>query len=369
MNKLLAYLACLCVGSMPFLGKLNAQNLKNKPQIVQPNHYKSNFSLFPLIYYSPETKIGLGVANIYLFKADSTTRTSSIESVVVFTQKKQIIVEPVWTIFTKKERYLIRGIAAYNKFPEFFYGIGANKTSTFKENIEYEYIKFNAQVLKKTLPKLFVGAQCQLYDTYNIHYQENSSIVPNSFFGYSSSFVSGLGLAMVYDSRDDINTPQKGIYAEFSNVVYGKYVGSQYQFNNYIVDLRHYKKITKQGVLATQLYANLNFGEVPFKQMGTFGGAFLMRGYYNGRFRNNHSLALQTEYRHSIANTRWGFTLFAGAADVSNKITNFRLSDVKLAAGAGIRFRLFKNDRASIRIDGGLGYKSKGFYANFTEAF
>ena len=120
MKKLFAYIACLCVGSMLFLGKLNAQNLKNKQQIVQPNHYKSNFSLFPLIYYSPETKIGLGVANIYLFKADSTTRTSSIESVVVFTQKKQIIVEPVWTIFTKKERYLIRGIAAYNKFPEFF---------------------------------------------------------------------------------------------------------------------------------------------------------------------------------------------------------------------------------------------------------
>ncbi|QHV95360.1 hypothetical protein [Spirosoma endbachense] len=66
------------------------------------------------------------------------------------------------------------------------------------------------------------------------------------------------------------------------------------------MDIRRYNLLAPHTVLALPGFANLNVGEVPFKLAATFGWSFLLRGYYNGRYRDNNALAFQAEVRQRL---------------------------------------------------------------------
>ena len=98
------------------------------------------------------------------------------------------------------------------------------------------------------------------------------------------------------------------------------------------------------------------------------GGNQIMRGYYQGRFRDNNQVALQAEYRRQVI--PWlGFVLFGSVGDVAASVDRFDLGDFKAAGGAGVRLMIDKKDRINIRFDYGLGRDTSGFYFAFAESF
>jgi len=133
-------------------------------------------------------------------------------------------------------------------------------------------------------------------------------------------------------------------------------------------DFRYYKKINKKLVWANQFVSQNTIGEVPFLLLPKLGGPFLARGYYQGRFRDKHMHVLQTELRQDLF-WRLGIVAFGSLGAVENEFLMNAVKDLKWAGGAGLRFKMSKNDRANVRLDFSFTPDSKGIYIFFAEAF
>jgi gas vesicle protein len=186
------------------------------------------------------------------------------------------------------------------------------------------------------------------------------------------SVYSGFGLNVLYDSRDNINTPYKGTYANFILNTFKDWTGSSYNSSLLYMDLRHYVKLTDNytQILGFWGLANLTFGDVPYLNLPRIGGDDWFasgRGYTAGRYLGEKLLYLETEYRVNVY--KWfGVNLFANAHTVSEKSGDFDY--INPGYGVGLTFRAIKQSRSTINLDYGAGKDgSSGLYMRFISAF
>ena len=358
-----------CTTAAGWNGTEKLTDQRDTVRIHKPeSHRKLQFIPLPVMFYTPETHVAYGVLGVCLFRTDSNARTSNVDFAVIHTQNQQTVIEPTYTIFTKGEKYLIRGMLLYTKFPEFYYGIGPGTTDEQKELVSYKSLRAYNRFLRQIKPGWFVGLQQQYFKTFDISRSSDRQLPAQTLIGGLGSVVNGMGIASVVDTRDNIYSPVRGWYADISFMEYGQLLGSEFGFTNYLADLRHYRSISPNTVLAGQLYLNFNVGEVPFKQAATLGGSSLLRGYYNGRYRDNNAMIIQGEVRQRIIG-RLGGVLFASAGDVAAHINEFSVADLKLTGGGGLRFLISRKEHLNVRIDAALGKRTHGFYINISEAF
>lgn len=92
-----------------------------------------------------------------------------------------------------------------------------------------------------------------------------------------------------------------------------------------------------------------------------------MRGYYEGRFRDNNIVEAQIEIRQHLWR-RNGMVVWVGAGNVFESIRKFDFAETLPNFGIGYRWE-FK-DRVNVRIDVGTGKDFKpSFMININEAF
>ncbi len=107
---------------------------------------------------------------------------------------------------------------------------------------------------------------------------------------------------------------------------------------------------------------------MPLIELAALGGPELMRGYYDGRYLDRNLVAGQVEYRRPLTG-RLGMVVFAGAGQVAPKPTGLRLDRFKPSFGAGIRFKIVKEENLNVRFDYGVGRGTSNYYFNIAEAF
>lgn len=333
---------------------------------------KGSWVALPVLYSSPETRLGFGALAMHLFKpagADSLTRTSNIQAYILYTLNKQLLISPRYTIFFKNDRYLLQGNMGYFKFPQFYYGIGNQLPQQNEELVDYTLFRLENKFMKKLSPAIFGGLQWNFYKVFDVTPAPEgilSITQPSGWQGYQAS---GLGLVAAYDTRDVVVNPLKGSYLEISTTFNNALFGSDYRFSRLHLDARRYYKINKLGhVLALQAIARLTSGVVPFLELPELGGDRLMRGYYEGRYRDKQYLAAQAEYRAPLF-WRIGAVAFAGLGDVAPSLDAFKTGELKPSYGLGLRFLVNKAERVNIRLDYGWGKETSGFYLEITEAF
>ncbi|MVM34328.1 BamA/TamA family outer membrane protein [Spirosoma sp. HMF4905] len=358
---------------LPFLGVGHSISFHSDQAIsvadtAKESHHRFQIIPLPVVFYTPETKIAYGVLGVCLFRTDSTARTSNVDFAIIHTQNAQTVVEPTYTIFTKEEKYLIRGMLLFTKFPELYYGIGPGTTDDEEELISYKSLRAYNRFLRKVKPGWFVGIQQQYFKTFDITRSSDRQVPAQTLIGDLGSVVNGIGIASLVDTRDNIYSPVRGWYADVSFMEYGQLLGSEFGFTNYLFDIRHYRSLTPNTVLAGQFYLNLNIGEVPFKQAATLGGSSLLRGYYNGRYRDNNAVIMQAELRQRLIG-RVGGVIFAGVGDVAHKPSEFEIRDLKPTGGLGLRYLISRKEHLNVRFDAAVGNHTHGFYVNISEAF
>ena len=238
------------------LGAFCSNGYSNTLTDTLPGKKYTHFRPFPIAAYLPETKFAGGALGVLLFKAgnDSNTRTSNVDFAIVYTQRGQLVIDPMCNIFTKKEKYVIKSAVLYTKNSEYFYGVGNGTIKESRENITFNSVKINLRVLKKVKANFFVGFQYQYFNTYNINYPPHSSLKYQHIEGGSGSITSGLGPSLVFDSRNSILTPTRGHYFEISNFIFSRKLGSRFNFTNFIIDFRKYIKVNKRGIIAFQSF-------------------------------------------------------------------------------------------------------------------
>lgn len=325
----------------------------------------------PTFGYAPETRIYAGVVALFTLRhwADSLTRVSTAKAEMSYTQNRQFILETGVNLFTPGERWNVEATAGWRRFPEFWWGLGNTAPDSAKELYDARRLEVDARVSRQVHPHLFAGLRYRCQYMYKV--EADSGILVGKVYipGGRGGFYSGLGPSLSYDSRKNVLNAREGWYLHGSALCFARFTGSSLPFWRVEMDLRKYLPC-RQGkdVLALQAYSLFHPGDPPFRLMSLLGSDREMRGYYQGRYRDQYYTDIQAEYRLRLF-WRLGAAAFAGAGNVWGKWSEPAGFALKPSMGGGLRFLMDKKDNVNLRIDFAVGHKTTGFYIAFGEAF
>jgi hypothetical protein len=325
---------------------------------------------FPILFYTPETRFGFGAAGVFIFnfKKDSLLAPrSSINLGFTYTQNKQVLFYLPYTLFIKNRSYQVYGEIAYNKYNYNFYGVGNDQRPDYVERYGVEFPRLRVTFLKKISRSFYAGPR-YAFDKFSLYdVVENGQFARKEVPGSTGGIVSGFGAVLLADTRDNIFYPSKGLWAEL--VVYRDHplTGSSFNYTRIAFDFVKYFHYRK-NILALNAYSIYSDSDLPFFQMGTLGGQKKMRGFYEGRYRDNNVMVFQAEYRRHLF---WllGFTVFADAGQVARRYDQFNGTNWRYTYGAGLRLTIDKVQKINLRVDVGVGNGKVLPYFTIAEAF
>jgi len=287
---------------------------------------------------------------------------------LIYTQKKQIIAEAVPDIFLDNGAYRVMGLAHYSKYPMKFCGIGSNTPDALEEPLTCTTTRLSLDALSRIVDS-FSGGISVFYESRRLtELQSDGSLVAGTIAGSSGGRTVGAGLVFQWDTRDNIFSSSRGRYYQASIRTSTPWLGSDFNFTAVTLDFREFRSITERSVLGMHVVAMSTAGTAPFYLLAQLGGSNVMRGYYEGRYRDNALLAAQVEYRFPIF-WRFGGVAFAGLGDVASDVSRFSVNSIKPCLGAGLRFLFDPVEKMNVRIDAGFGKNTSGFYVTAKEAF
>lgn len=331
----------------------------------------ASFVYLPIIFSTPETGFAAGSAVSFYYRnpdSDPDSRPSTITPMFIFTQKKQIITQLNLDLYLKNELYRLYLNVNYMKFPNKFYGIGNDTPESNEEKFTSRHSLNLLDIQRRISPGLNLGIQFEYGHSKIIDIAENGLLRSGTIPGSTGWTVSGAGIIINRDTRDNIFFPTSGSWNQASARFYGSGLGSDFSYSQYIIDNRQYEKIWFDHIVASQLYVNIKTGTPPFELMSRLGGANMMRGYYQGRYSDKCMIAAQSEYRMQLWR-RLGLVGFVGFGDVSDEISNFRLREFKTSYGFGLRFLFSPEEKINLRLDFATGKGTSGIYISAGEAF
>ncbi len=333
-----------------------------------------HFLPMPQLAYTPETGLQYGVAFDYFFKAAGdagadSVRESYIWTNVYYSTRRQLIIQPIWQVYTKGERWYSRGTAGYVNNFEKVWGFD-NRNSDEKAYSRVTYQRFFLQGLLAGRVKPGVFAGLRLNSSYMYDALEEGDPRVREMPGADQSLVMGLGPVLLFDHRDHPYNTMRGWYLEASGATHAGWLGSDYNFTDWQLDGRYYHAFRPGRTLAFQATASLLSGEAPWREWNRIGGPGMLRGFFEGRYRGRHLLAAQAEYRHQVSRF-FKLAVFMSAGQVANSFNEFSFSDhQRVAGGAGFRLLLNRKRQLYFRTD--LAFTNdgtRGLYFRLGEAF
>ena len=350
-----------------------------------PDSTRKQVSLFPfpIVYYTPETRFAYGavVSATFRFTRDFTrdlsdtlncyvdpasqSRPSNVQLLGAYTQNKQVLLFIPFQLFYDRNTYYVYGEAGYYKYTYNFYGVGQQEVPAENYGVNYPRIRLN--VLRRIRPGLYAGLRGE-YENYVITQVEPSGLLATGTVpGGLGGRMAGAGLGLFYDTRNAIFYPTKGIVADLTYLGHGQAIGSDFQYGRYLIDVSSYHKVNRRAIVALNYVVSMTSGAAPFSALSLVGSGKRLRGYYEGRYRDDNLALLQAEARVTIWKRLSG-VVFGGVGILGDHRRLFRANDPKAAYGAGLRIRI-NNDGLNIRADYGFGKQSTGLYLTLGEAF
>ena len=339
---------------------------------VKDTLHLKHILVFPVIARSIETDWSFGVAGsatVRLFKKDTMARTSNIQALALYSLKKQFVAAINGAIYFRKEKYVLNEQLSYSSFPDKFWGLGQNTNDSSEEDYSFKQYYIYLHLMRKVAPDWFIGGLFEFQNLMDVDYVKGGLYDTENIPGKNGYHVSGLGLSLTYDNRNDAFSPDKGSFIQFHFTHFNNVFGSSFNYTNWVIDARKYFKAYKNQVLAVQaLWVGNEGNNVPIRSLASLGGSTNMRGYYEGRYRDKGKDVLQAEYRIPVYN-RWGAVAFGSMGNVSSSIKDVTIN-CKYAWGAGLRFALNKNEKLNLRLDYGISSEhTSGLYFQLGEAF
>jgi outer membrane protein assembly factor BamA len=303
----------------------------------------------------------------------SYTRLSTARLLADYTLNKQMDQQLLWEVFTREEKYLLRGELRHRIYTDRFYGIGNNTVVEDEGKYKYAYVGARVGALKNLGRQVFLGLDFQLTNYYDL---SNDSIKDDrenllqaqQLAGYKGGLNSGAGVIFLIDTRDNTAFASRGVLFETSIYNFGKMLGGDFDYRNVNLNFSKYIALWPGRVLAFNTVLNMNNGEVPVMRLAPAGGDRILRGYAKNRFLDDNFAGAQAEYRFPLYR-RFGMAAFAGVGDVFDQPSDVHFSNIKYSIGSGLRYALNKEQKLNIRVDIGYGREGSNFYIVIGEAF
>jgi hypothetical protein len=340
--------------------KTKGDSIKYSPKIIG----------LPVLFYSPETRLGFGAAGFFSFKFnghDTLSRPSQINFGGAYTQEKQLLTYAEFDLWVRSNKFNLNGEVGYYRFFYYFWGVGEETRQEESFNVNFPRVRFEGYYELKNA--FFIGPK-YTYDYFDItSVDENGRLAQNSYPGTTGGGISGLGIASKYDTRNSNFYPTEGFNTTVSYEYFSKALGGDFDYHLAWVNFIKYIDLKKDRVLAANVYGRFTQGEVPFFHLSQMGGNSRMRGYYEGFHRDKQKIGWQAEYRTPVF-WRVGMVFFAGNALVADAFSNLKSRNIRSAAGAGLRFKVDHERNINLRIDFGFtSDRTTGLYFTIGEAF
>lgn len=328
----------------------------------------------PALFYQTETGFGFGGLVTYYFRPgagdSSPVPPSEIAATAIYTTKKQILASLGSRLYLEGGALRLAGNVGLVKFPTKFWGIGNDAPAAAEEDYTPLTVSLGGEVLRQVTRGWFVGGRLQVAHRTLRQTADSGLLASGTVPGSEDGRIVEGTLLVTRDVRDNTIYPTAGRYYQVGFVGAFTALGSEFGYTGARLDFRGYLSPGGRHVLALRAVGELRGGTPPFDLLPQLGGDVLLRGYYQGRFRDLALVAVQGEYRLPLV-WRLGVVGFAEAGRVAPGLTGMAFDGLKLSAGGGLRFLLSPGEGLNVRADFGWGFDvgSGGFYLGIGEAF
>lgn len=323
---------------------------------------------FPIIFYTPETSAGAGGGVTLTYRGpgeEDTARPDNLSLFALYTFKNQFMFFLAPSLYFRDGDWKLGAGTGYSHFPGSFYGVGNDTDEDDEEEFTTESVMIRPGLLRRVYAHLSAGFFYDWKKTGVREIEKNGLLDTGDYLGVDGSVLSGAGAVLEWDSRDNLFSPSRGGRYEFSAGFYRDAFGSDFEYEEYTLDLRHYVPLEAGRVLALQLYATSRSGEVVFNEYARLEN---MRGIVNSRFRDRRAASAQAEYRFPVYR-RFSGAVFASVGDVFDDPDDWEAKDIKYAGGFGVRYMLNEKERINLRFDIGFSPWGVAPYIRMMEAF
>ncbi len=334
----------------------------------------TSISAYPYVYYTPETELAFGAGGIVTFytSEEGILRPSKVTLSGYYTTKEQYKFSLGPQLYFGRNSLFISTNLDYGYYVDKYWGTGNDSPEIDTEEYTSRAFGLDVNVQFTPIENMIGNTRVGIvYDLWNNDIEdkgENPYLLAGDVTGEDGGVSSGLGLNWIWDTRNDIFYPTGGGYSQVKAMFYGEDLGSDFDFNRFEIDVRQYISLRSKKIIAYQIFFNAVNGTTPFYELPALGGQRIMRGYYQGRYRDETLLASQVEYRSSLRG-RLGYVAFAGIGDVADNLNGLSLKDMKASLGFGLRFKFSKTENVNLRADIGFGRDTNGVYFGLEEAF
>lgn len=321
----------------------------------------------PVVYFTPETNWVFGARASYTFHLDSLhRRPSTIQLRGLYTLRKQFISNLSFHIYRPEKRWELEGELGYYDFVYKYWGIGNQSTDLRKESysVQYPHLGISPTLVVSKYWRLGLTGDFNYY--WDLRLEEEGELQRLQTTGVEGGFVNGVGFRIQYDGRDHTLFPISGFYASGKSILYHSLWGSDYAFSASELDFRYFRNIAGGIIWASQALFSFRSGPaIPYYHLSLLGGASMMRGHFEGRYRNHNMWAIQSELRFPVWR-KFFVVPFVSVGDVFD-FEDYR-RDFKFAGGAGLRYIVDHQNRVTVRADVAYGHNFQ-FYLSILEAF
>jgi outer membrane protein assembly factor BamA len=342
----------------------------------------------PSIGSKPSTGLTVGFSsNMAFFRGDSdTTHISSISGGFKVSQKQQVLGGVKLAMFTDDDRWFIQGDGRLSLTSQNTYDFGTQTLSS-AENAEYTQRRLYETVYRKIAPSFYVGGGINISDHSNIRPSSAAAAGwdASTYVAYSQKHgfaldgqtSAGTSVGLLFDTRDNAINAQRGsLVSATYRTFFDGFLGGDSSWQEFYLDLRTYRKLSHSGRQRLAFWFQedaVTGGTAPFLDLpATAANDRSARGYGEGRYRGDHLLYGEVEYRGALTKGGLlGFVAFFNTTTIASQDTGEKLFDsFAPGAGMGLRVLLNKRSRTNLCTDYGWGKQgSHGFYLAIQEAF
>lgn len=329
-----------------------------------------DFGILPGPHYSATTGLGLGIIGTATYSTDRTDTTLTRSNASVYTDMTTggfFLIGLRGSHIFPKERFRLDYKLNLSTFTTSFWGIGYEMADNDRNEADYRRNRINAlaRFMVKLAPNTYLGPlvnyryfQARGVDEADKPLWQGQDLTLRTYTA---------GLSFTYDSRDFMLNASRGAFLQIDQTFSPRFLGNgNHSFSTTEATLCAYRRVWRGGILAGELHGQFNYGHTPWPLKSEVGSNDRMRGYYEGRYRDQDLIEGQLELRQHIKG-RNGIAVWVALANAFPDFNHVAMRHTLPNCGAGYRWEFKKG--INVRIDYGLTRHGGGFIFSINEAF
>lgn len=227
------------------------------------------------------------------------------------------------------------------------YGIGGLAINDYEET--HRGFNFTVGRPITDYTRVFVGMR-----------SENVNIEPAAY-DYLDGAIRSTSLSLRTDTRDNIFEPKTGRFDTGSVEVFGGFLGGDYDYQKFNLDLRRFFPVRDKQVVGIHMFMGLGKDDMPRFDYYDIGGVNTVRGYEEYEYSGSKAIYFNAEYRFSLSGNV-SAVAFADAGGVWNNLKDMGFSpdDYIKAVGLGLRLQIpYFGGMGPVRLDYAYAFSKK----------